>query len=66
MTTERTVEVRVGGDREVGGGGGGDGQHLKKIRGLATLYQLCEENLKISNPPIIKPPPPIPGSTHHF
>ena len=23
MTTERTVEVRVGGDREVGGGGGG-------------------------------------------
>ena len=29
MTTEITVEVGVGGDREVGGGGGA-GQHLKK------------------------------------
>ena len=27
MTKEKTVEVGVGGDREVGGGGGG---HLKK------------------------------------
>ena len=34
MTTERTVEVGVGGDREVGcgGDGGGGGQHLKNGR----------------------------------
>ena len=36
---------------------------LQKIRGLAPLCQLCKETLKISYPPIIKPPPPIPGST---
>ena len=36
MTTERTVEVRVGGDREVGGGG----------RGWTTF----EKNKGVSNP----------------
>ena len=30
MTTKRTVGVEVGGDREVGGGGEGVGQNLKK------------------------------------
>ena len=29
MTTEKTVEVGVESDREIGKGGGGVGQHLK-------------------------------------
>ena len=36
---------------------------LQKIKGLTTLHQLCKQTLKISHSPIIKPPPPIPGST---
>ena len=55
MTTEKKVEVGVGGDREVGGGMGG----LHKIRGLAPLCQLCQETLKTSHPPVqtMTPPP---------
>ena len=49
MTTQKTVEVGVIGDRKVAGGMGG----LHKIRGLAPLCQLCQETLKISHPPII-------------
>ena len=71
MTTERTVEVGVGGDRKVGGGGWtifeigqiGNIGDIRKIRGLAPLCQQCKDTLKISYPPIIKPNPPphIPG-----
>ena len=73
MTTERTVEVGVGGDRKVGGGGWttfekgqiGNIGGIHKIRGLAPLCQLCKDTLKVSHPPIIKPnlppPPHIPG-----
>ena len=51
QTTERTVGVRVGNDREMGGGGehnlkkGGVRiqQGLHKIEGLTFLCQLCKE-----------------------
>ena len=42
-TTERTVGVGVGDDREMGG--------------LVHLYRLCKGTFKISHPPIIKPTP---------
>ena len=67
-TTERTLGVEVGGDREVGGG---CGQNLKrggrqyrgssKNRGLAHLCHLCKETSKISHSPHYKTNPPIPG-----
>ena len=70
MKTERTVEMRVGGDREVGGGqnlekGAGrvgrqyrrGGGGLPKIRGLTPLCQLFKETLKNSHSSIIKPTP---------
>ena len=58
MTTQKTVEVGVGGDRTVAGGMGG----LHKIRGLAPLCQLCQETLKTSHPPVqTMTPPPPPG-----
>ena len=47
MTTERTGEVGVGGDREVGDKilkrGGSNIGDLNKIRGLAPLCQLCKK-----------------------
>ena len=46
--------VGVGGDREFGGKGM---YKIWKKGGLASLYQLCKETLKIAHPPIIKPPP---------
>ena len=71
MTTKKIVEVGVGGGRDVEGRRGG--QHLKilgignigglnKIQGLAPLCELCQETLKISHPPIMKPTPhpPLP------
>ena len=71
MTTKKIVEVGVGGGRDVEGRPGG--QHLKilgignigglnKIQGLAPLCELCQETLKISHPPIMKPTPhpPLP------
>ena len=68
MKTERTVEVGVGGDRKVGGGGWttfekgqiGNIGGIHKTRGLAPLCQLCKDTLKVSHPPIIKPNPPPP------
>ena len=53
MTTETTVEGEVGGDKEIGGRGGG-GQHSEKrgigniggldnIRGLVPLCELCQK-----------------------
>ena len=66
MTTERTVEVGVGCDRQVGRRGqhskkGGQAVQwgLHKIRGLAPLCQLCQETLKTSHPPVqtMTPPP---------
>ena len=79
MKTESTVEVGVGGDRKVGGGGWttfekgqiGNIGGIHKTRGLAPLCQLCKDTLKISHPPIIKPNPPpppthIPGFPHPF
>ena len=65
MTTERTVEVGVGGDREIGGWttcekwGIGNLRGLHKIRGLAPLCQLCQETLTTSHPPVIKPTSPF-------
>ena len=41
MTTETTVEGEVGGDKEIGGRGGG-GQH-DNIRGLVPLCELCQK-----------------------
>ena len=55
MTTQKTVEVGVGGDRKVAGGMGG----LHKIRGLAPLCQLCQETLKTSHPPVQTMTPPL-------
>ena len=61
-TTERSVGVRVGGDREIGGGEGVE-QNLEKGEGLgniggalqkigvsAPLCQHCKETSKISHP----------------
>ena len=62
-TTERSVGLQVGGDREMGGGegvgqnlekGGGVGNigggALQKIGVSAPLCQLCKETLKIFHP----------------
>ena len=56
-TAERTVGLGVGGDRQVGGGGGsnlekGGWQYkgvLHQTGGLARLYHLRKETLKISH-----------------
>ena len=65
--TERSVGVRVGGDREVGEGVGqnlkrvgvndigGEGV-LQKVGGLAPLCQLCKETFKNSHPPFLASP----------
>ena len=74
MKTESTVEVGVGGDRKVGGGGWttfekgqiGNIGGIHKTRGLAPLCQLCKDTLKISHPPIIKPNPPPPPHPHSW
>ena len=58
-TTERTVGVGVGSDRDIGDGGG-LGENLKKGgRGVGNkggLVPLCQlsETFKISHPPITK------------
>ena len=66
MTTQSTVEVGVGGDRDKEGGwtkfekkeGGRQYREgLHKISGLAPLCQLYQKALEISHPLIIKPTP---------
>ena len=62
-TTERTVGVGVGDDREWGGldkiwkRGWAISGGLHKIGGLIHVYRLCKGTFKISHPPIIKPTP---------
>ena len=73
-TTEGTVGMGVGSDREVGGGGwtkfekNGKGRQyiggLHKITRLAPLCQLCKETLEFSHFPNYKTNPSIPGSSH--
>ena len=51
-TTERRVEVGVGGDREVGGEGGQNLGDIHILGVLASLFQLCKETSKIFHPPL--------------